>query len=242
MTVTLTMPDGTADVCVEADMADRKSPLEYAWFLEPFALDTPQAVMAVADYFGWPSLPAGSEAVPAQGGWRAIDWTWPWVGICDLERGMGYAIVLETSDDAVVESKPHSVGGREVFLPRVAWTGSKGTFDHPRRLFYRFTSKGGYVALAKGYREHARTQGLLVTLAEKRKKNPNVGRLYGAVDIWGCNDNRGRDYAGEFKAAGVDRILPAWDAVARAHAGGQRDGVSDQRVRQLHRHRAAQGR
>ncbi|HOW74141.1 MAG TPA: glycoside hydrolase [Phycisphaerae bacterium] len=206
MTVTLTMPDGTADLRVKADMADRKSPIEYALFFEPFVLDTPQAVMAVADYSDGHLYSLDQK--PFRPKWLGGDrLDMPWVGICDLERGMGYAIVLETSDDAVVESKSYKVGEREVHLPRVAWTGSKGTFDHPRRLLYRFTSKGGYVALAKGYREYARAQGLLVTLAEKRKENPNVGRLYGAVDVWGCNDKRERDYASEFKAAGVDRII-----------------------------------
>ncbi len=55
-----------------------------------------------------------------------------------------------------------------------------------------FWSGGGYVAMAKRYREYAKQTGLFKTLEEKRKSIPAVDLLVGAVNIW-CWD---RDAAG----------------------------------------------
>ena len=43
--------------------------------------------------------------------------------------------------------------------------------------------KGGYVELAKAYREIARDRGYLVTLAEKAKANPKIEKMFGAADF-----------------------------------------------------------
>ena len=43
--------------------------------------------------------------------------------------------------------------------------------------------KGGYVEVAKAYREIARRNGLLKTLAEKKKANPAIDKLLGAADF-----------------------------------------------------------
>ena len=62
------------------------------------------------------------------------------------------------------------------------WDPQTGQFGSPRRLRYVFFDRGGYVAMCKRYREHAKQTGLLKTLAEKRKANPNVDLLVGAVE------------------------------------------------------------
>ncbi len=43
--------------------------------------------------------------------------------------------------------------------------------------------RGGYVEIAKAYREVARERGLLKTLAEKVRENPRVAELFGAADF-----------------------------------------------------------
>ena len=43
--------------------------------------------------------------------------------------------------------------------------------------------EGGYVEIAKAYRSVARRRGLLKTLAEKAKDNPNVERFFGSADF-----------------------------------------------------------
>src|SRR5271169_3056903 len=101
----------------------------------------------------------------------------PFVGLCDLAQGQGCNLILETPDDAVVECKPVKVGDKKLAAPRLGLLASKGKFGHPRKVLYRFTPKGGYVALAKAYRAYAQAHGLIVTLEEKAKANPNVRRL-----------------------------------------------------------------
>ena len=49
---------------------------------------------------------------------------------------------------------------------------------------YVFLDRGGYVAMAKRYRRHARETGLLRTLAVKREANPHVDLLIGAANVW----------------------------------------------------------
>lgn len=124
--------------------------------------------------------------------------------VCDLEKGFGYALVVETTDDAFLQVESSKLDGRELAAPRIGWDSSKKAFAYPRKLLYHFSATGGYVPLAKRYREHARQQGLIVPLAEKLKKNPNIARLFGAPDVWG---DAGLKFAREAKAAGVEKML-----------------------------------
>lgn len=204
--VTMQLPDGAADLRIEADMQDRGAAMQMIPFLQPLMLDAARGVLAVADYSNGHIYPLDLKPFPAV--WLGGDrLNMPWVGICDLERGHGYALILETPEDAVVESKPYAAGGREVHAPRVLWQASKGRFGHPRRYVYRFCSEGGYVALAKAYRAYARERGLIVTLEQKAQRLPNIRRLYGAVDVWGAGEGGGVAFAREARAAGVERMI-----------------------------------
>ncbi|MCS6860481.1 MAG: hypothetical protein NZT92_09200 [Abditibacteriales bacterium] len=201
--VSLTLPPQGSDLVIDADMADRHAEVNGFAFLEPFVLDTPKGVLAVADYSNGHLYPLDLNPLPRSyfdGGRLDL----PFVGVCDLERGMGYAMILETSDDAAVRCNSYPISGRSVAAPQVIWHPSQGRFAYPRRLIYRFTSSGGYVALAKAYRAYAKEQGLLVTLAEKLQRNPNLRRLFGAPDVWG---DASLKFAREAKAAGVDKML-----------------------------------
>lgn len=59
-----------------------------------------------------------------------------------------------------------------------AWLKSMGRWTYPRTVRYRFTT-GGYVGLAKAYRQWAGEHGLVKTLEEKIEENPAVGNLIG---------------------------------------------------------------
>lgn len=216
--VSLTLPNHASDLVIDADMADHNAEVTGFPFLEPFVLDTPKGVLAVADYSNGHLYPLDLQPFPRSyfdGG--RLDM--PFVGVCDLEKGMGYALILDTSDDAAVRCNSYQVPSRtpqlvgdksrtssgvQVAAPQVIWNPSKGKFAYPRRLLYRFTPSGGYVALAKAYRAYAKEKGLLVTFAEKLKKNPNIRRLFGAPDVWG---DASLKFAREAKAAGVDKML-----------------------------------
>ncbi|MGC8668225.1 MAG: glycoside hydrolase [Chthonomonadales bacterium] len=201
--VTVTLPNDGADLRISVDTADRRRPVQPFSFLPPFLLDTPGAVIAMADYSDGHLYPAHFDPFPAE--WLAADrLDMPWVGVCDLQRGMGYALIIETSDDAVVTCRRYPSQETAVAAPMVQWLPSKGSFAYPRSVLYRFVSHGGYVALAKAYRGYAAQQGLVVPFRQKLKKNPNIARLFGAPDVWG---NASLAFARQAKEAGVDKML-----------------------------------
>lgn len=202
--VTVNVPDRSADLQITASVQTPNAPIKAFPFLEPLMPgDWPGAYLAVADYSNGHLYPLDMQPFPAR--WHSGDrLNMPWVGVGDPESGRGYMLLLETSDDAVIRCESYALGSRQVSAPQVVWQPSKGAFVYPRKVRYRFFDRGGYVAMAKSYREVAKAQGLIVTLAEKLRKNPNLCRLFGAPDVWG---DASLKFAREAKAAGVDKML-----------------------------------
>ena len=202
--ITLTVPDGAPDVVLDIDTPDRSVTLSRHFVaVPPLLLDTPKGAVCVADYSNGHLYPLDMEPFP-RWSFNANRLDMPWIGLVDLERGFGYALILETSDDCAVQLREESTPTGKTKAPVVEWWAACRTFNYPRRLRLSFRSRGGYVALAKAYREYADEQGLLVKLAEKADRNANVRRLFGAPDVWG---NATLAFAREAKALGVDRML-----------------------------------
>jgi len=108
----------------------------------------------------------------------------PWVGVVDRKRGDGMLVLFETPLDSAMHLKKEQ--GR--IWPQPLWKGSMGALDYRRRISYRFSESGGYVALAGMYREYQRERGKLKTLEEKISERPKVARLAGSPPIWGDGD------------------------------------------------------
>jgi hypothetical protein len=128
-------------------------------------------------------------------------------GICMAFWGVtddrdGYCAIIETPDDAAIQLR--RLDGLLAISPE--WDPQKGRFGYGRQLRYVFFDHGGHVAIAKRYREYARQTGRLKTLAEKRRENPNVDLLVGAVNVWNW-DSDPVDLVREMQAAGIQRIL-----------------------------------
>ena len=123
-----------------------------------------------------------------------------WFGQTDGRRGA--MTIVETPDDAGVRMVRHD--GLLSLSPE--WEPQKGRFGYARWLRWAFFDEGGYTAMCKRYREHARQTGLLRTLAEKRAANPNVDLLVGAVNVW-CWEKDAVGICRQMQAAGIDRIL-----------------------------------
>lgn len=121
-------------------------------------------------------------------------------GCTDGERGQ--MAILETPDDAAI--RIDRLAGRLAIVPE--WEAQKGAFGYSRKLRYVFFDRGGHVAMAKRYRQHAQAAGWFKTLDQKRRENPHVDRLIGAVNVW-CWDRDAVALVRELKAAGMDRIL-----------------------------------
>ena len=111
---------------------------------------------------------------------KIMNLTMPWVGVVNPANGQGYAVMADTPYDAQLKLARHN-GLRS---PLIAWNPEKGRFGYTRSLTYHFTASGGYVALAKAYRAHAQSEGLVVTLAEKAQSRTNITKLYGAPFLW----------------------------------------------------------
>ncbi len=197
------LPVEGADLFIEADMAQRETEIPNLPFLEPLVHDSPAGVLVVADYCNGHLIPLDMKPFPRR--WfSASRLDMPWVGLCDLQKGFGYMLLVETPDDASIEMRTLRTGDGEVVAPRVVWTNSKEQFGYPRRLMYHFAGEGGYVAFAKRYRAYARDNGFLVPFSVKLEKNPNIARLFGAPDVWG---NASLAFAREAKAGGVEKMI-----------------------------------
>ncbi len=124
----------------------------------------------------------------------------PWYGATDGEAG--WMAIVETPDDAAVRI-PRRDGllglGQE-------WQPQKGQFGPERVVRYVVLDRGGYVAMAKRYREYAKKTGLFKTLGEKRTALPAVDLLVGAVNVW-CWDTNAPAICREMQSLGIRRIL-----------------------------------
>jgi hypothetical protein len=168
----------------------------------PFPFET-----APGDYLVVPmnegiSYPVEDQGVPLH---RLI--TYGGHGICMAFWGVtdgqgGQMGIFETPDDAAIRMR--RLDGRLVIAPE--WDAQKQNFGYTRKLRYVFFDRGGHVAIAKRYRAWARQAGLLKTLEEKRRSNPNVDLLLGAVNVW-CWDRDAVGLVKEMQAAGIQRIL-----------------------------------
>ncbi|MGA2866210.1 MAG: glycoside hydrolase [Verrucomicrobiota bacterium] len=187
-------PEFTLELTAAGEM---RSPLRF-----PYAFDT-----APGDYLVVPmnegiSYPAEDETVPlhrliAYGGHGLCMAFW---GVTDGQAGQ--MAIFETPDDAAIQMR--RLDRRLVLAPE--WDPQKQAFGYARRLRYIFFAQGGHVAMAKRYRAYAQQAGLFKTLAEKRRFNPNVDLLMGAVNVW-CWDRDAVGIVKEMQAAGITRIL-----------------------------------
>ncbi len=127
----------------------------------------------------------------------------PWFGATDLQSGESYMAIIETPDDAQIDITRQ--GGSDLYI-RPLWESSRGEFSYDRKIRYAFFNHGGYVAQAKRYRDYAKATGLFKTLADKRRENPNVDLLIGAVNVWNWDMNN-VELTKEMKSLGMDRVL-----------------------------------
>ena len=122
-------------------------------------------------------------------------------GVTDLDSG--YCLMAETPFDLaigvpVVESR---------LALRPGWRGEKGRFGYDRRLVYYFSPRGGHTVLARRYRDLAKKLGYVAPFREKAKRNPNIIRLLGAVNLWAHSGGLPKDFFEDIHACGVDRAL-----------------------------------
>lgn len=138
-------------------------------------------------------------------------------GVTDGEQGQ--MAIIETPDDAAI--RINRLDGKLCIAPE--WDSQKGknvfgwesrgfaeseraTFGYKRRIRYVFFESGGHTAMCKRYRAYSKELGLFKTLKEKRRENPNVDLLIGAVNVW-CWERDALSIVNEMKELGIERIL-----------------------------------
>lgn len=199
---TLTLVDSSPELRINVDLPDREAKTGDLFPLAPLVLRSTNAALAIADYSDGHLYPLDSKPPRTWFDLWSIDM--PFAGVCDPATGQGYALIVETDDDAVIRLVKATSAGQELWMPQAGFRPSTGKFRYSRSFFYHFSAKGGYVSLAKRFREYARRRGLLVTFADKLKLNTNIARIFGAPDVWG---NASLQFAREAKAAGVEKMI-----------------------------------
>lgn len=110
----------------------------------------------------------------------------PWWGITDLKRAMRARL--------------------DTF--RLPGGGDETVYASPLRINYAFFTEGGYVGLAKDYRnDFLRAHPEMRPLQERTKVRPAVGHLKDGVYVylWGKNPGEDLEVVTEMKAAGIER-------------------------------------
>ncbi len=110
----------------------------------------------------------------------------PWWGF--EKNGSAMGLILETPDDAGMDLT-HPAGGPTFIRP--VWVHSLGKFSYTRIARLCFVEKGGYVGLAKCYRQYMVENGKFVSLMQKIARSPIVARLLGSPVVhtpttWHC--------------------------------------------------------
>lgn len=118
------------------------------------------------------------------------------------DNKQGYVAILETPDDASI--RIDRLEGKLCIIPE--WDSQKGKFGYTRKIRYIFLDRGGHTAICKRYRAYVKSIGKFKTLEQKRKENPNVDLLIGAVNVW-CWEKDSLSIVNEMKSLGIDRIL-----------------------------------
>lgn len=133
----------------------------------------------------------------------------PWMGITDKNFETGYMAILDTPFDAGLRPFRQE-NGLISFQPY--WLSSYGKLNYTRRLIYRFFNEGGYVAQCKSYRNYIWKKNGVLTLKEKEKKNPAIGKIVGAPHIYVWDTGRDIEFAKDLKRNGIDKAFLLWNS------------------------------
>ena len=134
----------------------------------------------------------------------------PFLGLAAGEKGL--LAIAETQTDALARFEKPAAGAGSKWS--FVWQPSREEWSYERKLRMKLVGSGGYVGIAKAYREWAKKDGRFVTLKEKAKTVPQVEKLVGAVNFWWWEkgeewkpDRKPEEIGKEIKDAGIERVL-----------------------------------
>ena len=140
----------------------------------------------------------------------------PFIGVTDGDEGL-MALSLTPDDNVVSYRRPDPGNGKPSGFGFL-WRSQTGMWGYERAVEFRFIG-GGYVGMAKAYRNIVKERGQLATLSEKRVTVPQLDRLIGAANIWWwgkaewwSNDPKAAEAAEELRQAGMEKVLWSHEA------------------------------
>ncbi len=158
--------------------------------------------------------------VRSLGCYQNIGLDMPWVGVMDTVTGEGVMSLFETPCNVFVDLKEDTAGR---MWPQTRWAPSMGSFSYARSMSWQFLPNGGYVAMAKNFRNYAKRNGLFKTLAQKSATRPKVDWLRGAALIWGGRTDT--EFIKQLKAAGIVRAL-IYGAISKSPSAEEITGMT----------------
>ena len=181
--VRLIMPAGKRELGIYVNTTNPDTAFNEIDGLEPFSSpNTSGSFLTVADWNAGHMYPTDLPSWPIYNlDWYSADMLQlPWVGVVDIDSGVGYSVTIDTPYDAFLRCI--KFGGRRA--PLIRWRSEKGKMGYERSLIYNFTSSGSYSALAGKLRSYMEEKGFVKTLSEKAQDNPEILNLYGAAYLW----------------------------------------------------------
>lgn len=127
-------------------------------------------------------------------------------GVLEPQGGTGIFTIIPTIESSTVTWK-ETAGGQ--IVAEFGWLPNKNIFDRPYQMIVSLHDRGGYVAMAKRYREWFAASGMRRTLAEKARQNPDTNQLAGTMVLIGISPTTAltRETGDLLKANGVGRCL-----------------------------------
>lgn len=235
-TVTVGTVTQPSDLTLTANATFGGQALTLTWTLTPatgelaFRLDGTGASLGGGLVYPHPFLPvdgSGFAVLPADSGYvvpttattfssqfgqRGMEW----FGGTDASNTRAWMALVDTPDDYDLRARTGNVAGLSRLGAAANWRGSNanpgrtaGLVSYARTLRFRFLDAGGYVALAKVFRQSAAERGWLSTFAQKQAANPalDLSRFLGAPICYLWGDGRSTALLDAMSNAGLQRAV-----------------------------------
>ncbi len=186
--VKLTLANNAPDLLFEMSAVDasREMP-ENIRFPYPFLPPSDEAEMVIPNRSG--ALYPVTKRIGGPKPWKigGKELLMSWYGIVDENLESGMIAVIDTPYDAEMVFAEDN----KLTMPVIEWLPSMGKLNGTRRIIFHFSAQGGYVPLAKYYRNYKIRTGEFITLREKVKQNPEVAKLIGGINARILHDYKG---------------------------------------------------
>ena len=150
--------------------------------------------------------------------------------VCDRE-GDGYFAIMDTPALTAFSYMRCGTDGKTAYVPQLLQIGTNNYWAADRTVRYRFFESGGYVGMAKAYRQVAEEKGYAVTLREKAEKNPNILRSAGASRLDLAIEMSTVDlFLTKLKEAGVTNVMVKLSSMRNNIAYIQWEDLLDQGI------------